>query len=186
MENHAHAIDARATFIALMLREDHQKVRQLFEQFDTTTMAKKREIVRETLTVLEIHTKLKEELIYPAWREHIREQGLDLMDKACETLHVIHVLIKALKNMEPEDRRYEAMCTVLREQVTHHINEEEGKIFPLADQTDLDWERLTTYVIQRRQNLEQKPLWLLGMPVILSARETIDVTRAALSGRSED
>ena len=185
MENHARAIDARATFITLMLREDHQKLRQLFEQFDTATMVEKREIVRETLTVLEVHTMLKEELIYPAWREHVHEPGLDLMDKARETLQVVRVLIKALKNMDPEDRRYEAMCTVLKEQVTHHINKEEGKIFPLADQTNLDWERLTTHVIQRRQTLEQKPLWLLGMPVIVSARETIYATRAVPSVRSQ-
>lgn len=184
MANHAQMIEARATFITLMLREDHQKVRQLFEQFDNTTMTKKREIVKEALAVLEVHTRLKEELIYPAWREHVHEQGLDLMDEARETLHVVHALINTLKNMDPEDKRYEPMCTALKEQVAHHINEEEGKMFLLAERTDLDWERLTAHVVQRRQSLEQKPLWLLGVPVIVNARETICATRAVLSGRS--
>ena len=94
-----------------------------------------------------------------------------------------HGLIKALKNMGPEDERFETMYAALRKQVIHHINEEEGKLFPLAERTDLDWERLTTHVIQRRQSLEQKPLWLLGVPVIVNARETVG-TRAVLSGRS--
>ena len=57
-------------------------------------------------------------------------------------------------------------------------------MFLLAEQTDLDWERLTTHVVQRRQSLEQKPLWLLGVPVIVNARETVCATRAVLSGRS--
>jgi hemerythrin superfamily protein len=183
MANQAQTIEARATFITLMLREDHQKVRQLFEQFDKTTITKKREIVREALAVLEVHATLKEELIYPAWREHVHEQSLDLMDEVRETLHIVHALVNALKNMDPEDKRYESMCTALRDQVTHHINEE-GKMFLLAEQTDLDWERLTTHVVQRRQSLEQKPLWLLGVPVIVNARETVRATRAVLSGRS--
>ena len=86
--------------------------------------------------------------------------------------------------MDPEDKRYEPMCTALREQVTHHINEEEGKMFLLAERTDLDWERLTTRVVQRRQSLEQKPVWLLGVPVIVNARATVCATRAVHSGRS--
>jgi hemerythrin superfamily protein len=184
MANHTQPIEARATFITLMLREDHRNLRQLFEQFDNTTMTKKREIVREALAVLEVHTRLKEELIYPTWREHVHEQGLDLMDEAREALHVVHALINTLKNMDPEDMRYEPMCTALKEQVTHHIREEEGKMLLLAERTDLDWERLATHVAQRRQNLEQKPLWLLGVPVIVNARETVCATRAVLSGRS--
>jgi hemerythrin superfamily protein len=184
MALHTQMIETRATFITLMLREDHQKIRQLFEQFDNMTMTTKREIVRDTLAVLEVHTKLKQELIYPAWSEHVHEQGLDQMDEARETLHVVDALIKALKNMTPEDERYESMCTVLMSQVLHHLNEEERKIFPLAEQTDLDWERLATHVIQRRQSLEQKPVWLLGVPVSVGARKTLGATRAVLPGRS--
>ena len=86
--------------------------------------------------------------------------------------------------MVPEDERYESMCTALKNQVIHYINEEEGKMFPLAEQTDLDWERLTIHVIQRRQSLEQKPLRLLGVPVSVRVHETIGATRAVLSGRS--
>ena len=37
MANHAQTIEARVTLITLMLREDHQKGRQLFDQFDEST-----------------------------------------------------------------------------------------------------------------------------------------------------
>ena len=100
------------------------------------------------------------------------------MDEARETLHVVRALIKVLKNLVPEDERYESTCTALKNQVIHHIDEEEGKMFPLGERTDLDWERLTTHVIQRRQSLEQKPLWLLGGPVSVRAHETVGATRA--------
>ncbi len=183
MANHPQTIDARPTLITLMLREDHQKVRQLFDQFDeATNKNEKRDIVTVALAALEVHATLEEELIYPAWQEHVDEQGL--MDKALEEHRVVHLLIKELKKMDPEDKRYNTSFTVLRRQVEHHINEEEEKIFPQAKKADLDWERLTKHVVQRRQSLEQKPLWLLGVPVILSARETGCATRAVLSGRS--
>jgi hemerythrin superfamily protein len=183
MANHAQRIEARATLITLMLREDHQKVRQLFDQFDKTTHTnEKRDIVTVALAALEVLATLEEELIYPAWREHVDEQ--DLMDEALKEHHVVNLLIKGLKNMDPEDERYGPKFTVLSENVKHHFKMEEGKMFLQAEKADLDWEGLTKHVMQRRQSLEQKPLWLLGVSVIVSARETVCATRAVLSGRS--
>jgi len=182
MANHEHAIDARATFITLMLREDHQKLKELFDQFGkTTNKNENRNIVTAAIAALEVHAKIEEELIYPAWQEHVDEQGLT--DKALSEHHVIHVLIKELKEISPEDERYNAKFTALSERVKHHIKEEEGKMFPQAEKADLDWDRLTKQVIERRQRLEQKTLWLLGVPVIARARETVSVTRGVLSSR---
>jgi len=165
MANHGNAIDARETLITLMLREDHQKVNQLFDQFsETTNQNEKRDIVTAVIETLEVHEKLEEELIYPAWQEHVDEQSL--MDKALEEHRVVHLLIKELKNQDPENARYNASFRVLRRTIEHHIKEEEGKIFPQAKKADLDWERLTKQVMQWRQSLDQKPLWLLGVPVI--------------------
>jgi hemerythrin superfamily protein len=182
MANHEHAIDARATFITLMLREDHQKLKELFEQFgNTTNNTEKRTIVTAALAALEVHAKLEEELIYPALQEHVHEQGLT--DEAVAEHHVVHLLIKELKEINPEDERYNAKFTALSERVKHHIKEEEEKIFPQAEKADVDWERLTKHVIERRQSLEQKTLWLLGVPVIVSAREAVSTTRGVLSYR---
>jgi hemerythrin superfamily protein len=182
MANHEHAIDARATFITLMLREDHQKLKELFKQFGkTTNKSEKQNIVTAAIAALEVHATLEEELIYPAWKEHVDEQSLT--DEALAEHHVVHMLIEELKKMDPEDERYNAKFTVLSEHVTHHIKEEEGKMFRQAEKADLDWDRLTKRVIERRQSLEHKTLWLLGVPVIVSASETVSVTRGALSCR---
>lgn len=182
MSNYTETIKARGNLITLMLREDHQKVRQLFDQFDeSTNQNEKRDIVTAALAALEVHAKLEEELIYPAWREYVDEQ--DLVVEADEEHHVAHLLIKELKKMDPEDKRYDAKFVVLSTHVTHHIKDEEGKMFPQAEKAGLDWERLTKQVMERRQSLDQKPLWLMGVPVIF-ASETVCATRAVLSGRS--
>ena len=182
MANHEHAIDARATFSTLMLREDHQKLKELFDQFGkTTNKNEKRNIVTAAIAALEVHGTLEEELIYPAWQEHVDEHGLT--DESLAEHHVVHLLINELKEINSEDERYNAKFTVLSEHVTHHIKEEEGKMFLQAEKADVDWDRLTKHVIERRQSLEQKTLWLLGVPVIVSARETVSATRRALSCR---
>ena len=182
MANQEHAIDARATFITLMLREDHQKLKELFNQFGkTTNKSEKQNIVTAAIAALEVHATLEEELIYPAWQEHVDEHGLT--DESLAEHHVVHLLINELKEINSEDERYNAKFTVLSEHVTHHIKEEEGKMFLQAEKADVDWDRLTKHVIERRQSLEQKTLWLLGVPVIVSARETVSATRRALSCR---
>jgi hemerythrin superfamily protein len=182
MANQGNTIDARATLITLMLREDHQKIKRLFDQFNESTNTNENlKIVAAAIAVLEVHATLEEELIYPAWKEHVDEQSLT--DEALAEHHVAHVLIEELKKMDPEDERYNAMFTALSEHVTYHIKEEEEKMFRQAEKADVDWDRLTKRVIERRQSLEQKTLWLLGVPVIVSARETASAIRRVLSYR---
>ena len=105
------------------------------------------------------------------------------VDEALKEHHVVHMLIKELKNMNPEDKRYSPKLAVLGEYVQHYINEDERKMFPLAEKADLDWERLTTHVVERRQSLEHKTLWILGVPVMVSASKTVCATRAVFFGR---
>ncbi|MEO5957256.1 MAG: hemerythrin domain-containing protein [Nitrospiraceae bacterium] len=183
MVSHTERIDARATFITLMLHEDHQKIEELFDQFDETTNTyDKRNIVTAALTALEVHAKLEEEVIYPAWREHVNEPYH--MDEAIEEHHVVHLLIEELNKMDPEDKRYDAKFRVLSGNVRHHIEAEERHMLSQVEKAKLDWDRLTTQVLQRRLNLEQKTLWLQGIPVVFSANETARASRSALPSRS--
>ena len=183
MASHAERIDARATFIKLMLHEDHQKIKELFDHFDeTTNTCDKRNIVTAALTALEVHAKLEEEVIYPAWREHVNEQNL--IDEAIEEHHVVHVLIEELNKMNPDDKRYDAKFSVLIGDMTHHMEAEERNMLAQLEKAKLDWDRLTTQVMQRRLRLEQKTLWLQGIPVVFSASETARATRSVLSSRS--
>ena len=66
-----------------MLREDHEKVKGLFEEFEKAEEDdEKLRIVRTTLTELKIHAALEEEIFYPAVRELIDDD--DQMDEALE------------------------------------------------------------------------------------------------------
>jgi hemerythrin superfamily protein len=96
-----------------MLREDHKKVKGLFEEFEQAADAKaKQRIVETALRELEVHNKLEEDLIYPAIRAEVDDD--DLMDEALEEHHVVHALIGELKKMKPSDDRYDAKFTCWR------------------------------------------------------------------------
>ena len=146
---------AASTTVTDMLREDHKKVKGLFEEFEQAEDTKaKQQIVETALAELEVHAKLEEELIYPAIRAKIDHD--DLMDEALEEHHVVHGLLGELKKMKPSDERYDAKFTVLAENVRHHIKEEESEMFPRAEDCEIDWEALCSQVVKRKEQLTAK------------------------------
>jgi hypothetical protein len=71
------------------------------------------------------------------------------MDDVLGEHHVVHELIAEVKRMKPDDGRVEAKFTELAENVWHHIKEEETKILPKTEDSDLDWKTLSSQVLKR-------------------------------------
>jgi hemerythrin superfamily protein len=115
-----------------MLKEDHRAVQDLFKEFEETTApAEKKRIVTQAIKELEIHSQLEEEIFYPAvWREAEPED--ELMYEAEEEHHVVDLLIKELRRLQPSAEQYDAKFKVLAENVKHHIQEEESMMLPKA------------------------------------------------------
>lgn len=84
-----------------MLKEDHQKVKGLFEEFESAKGKEQADIAATTIMELEVHADLEEKLIYPAIREKIAED--EMMNEAVEGHHLVHVLIKELKKLKTKD-----------------------------------------------------------------------------------
>ena len=142
-----------------MLREDHRKVKDLFEHFEGTESGDKKEIVDTTLRELEIHTAIEEEIFYPAARMVLQEiegdEGDDSIDEAWEEHHVVKLIAAELKKMRSSDERYDAKFTVLAESVKHHIEEEENELFPKLE-SHIDGEELGKKMMARKQKLQQR------------------------------
>lgn len=137
-----------------MLREDHRKVKELFQQFERSGESDgKEQIAHQTLHELELHAALEEEMFYPAAREHVHEEKQ--IDEALEEHHVAELLIGELKKMSPDDERYEAKYKVLAESVKHHIQEEESEMFPMLEDR-LDADGLGAQMEERKQKLQQR------------------------------
>ncbi len=145
---------AVASGVIEMLKEDHEKVKGLFEEFASAEGKEQADIAATAIMELEVHADLEEKLIYPAIREVIDEDGQ--MNEAVEEHHLVHVLIKELKKLKPKDEVFQAKFKVLGELVQHHIEEEEGEMFPKAQESEIDWEALEVAVMKRKETMVNK------------------------------
>lgn len=123
-----------------LLKEDHRKVKQLFTSFEEADGRSRQGIAEEALSALEIHSTIEEKLVYPAILKATKEK--DMVAEANEEHHVVKFLIKELRKMKASMEGYKAKFTVLSELVKHHVEEEEGEMFPQAEKVAVDWDKL--------------------------------------------
>ena len=113
--------------------------------------AEKKTLAERICLTLTVHTQIEEEIFYPAAREGINDD--DLLDEA-EVEHAsAKQLIAGILAMEPSEPLYDAKVTVLGEYVSHHIEEEEGQMFPEARESDLDLKALGVQLAERKAAL---------------------------------
>ena len=145
---------AVASNVIEMLKDDHEKVKGLFEDFESAKGREQADIAATAIMQLEVHAELEEKLIYPAIRKQLDEKKM--MNVAVEEHHLVHVLIKELKKLKPQNEVFQAKFKVLGELVKHHIEEEEGEILPQAQESEVNWDKLETAVMKRRETLTSK------------------------------
>jgi len=145
---------AKATGAVEVLKEQHDKVKKAFKEFeklDREDTEKQQQLVQTVCEDLKLHTTLEEELFYPAAREAIEDE--DILNEAQVEHETAKMLIEQLENMGPDDPNYHATFTVLGEYVMHHVKEEEGELFPQVKSSDLDLEELGARMRARMQEL---------------------------------
>ena len=117
-----------------MLREDHRRVEKLFKEFEKlhkkdAGAAEKRKIVDEVVRELSVHAVAEEQVFYPAVREQV-EDAVDTVLEGLEEHHIVKWTLSELSGMTGEEERHDAKFMVLMESVRHHVEEEEGEMFP--------------------------------------------------------
>jgi hypothetical protein len=137
-----------------LLKTDHRHVQDLFTRFEDADKRARAQIADETLTALEVHTALEEELVYPEIADVIEDEAT--VNEAKEEHHVAKLLIKELHKMDAGDEAFATKFKVLGELVGHHIEEEEGEIFPQAQEGGFEPESLFEEVSKRKAKLMQK------------------------------
>jgi len=137
-----------------MLKADHRKVEELFEQFEKARSEdRKRSLVQEICTELIVHTMLEEEIFYPAFRGRIDQ---DILDEAYVEHDGAKLMIAQLIAGTPGDDFYDAKVSVLSEEIKHHVREEEQPakgMFAQARATGEDMDALADQMRTRKQQL---------------------------------
>jgi len=118
-----------------LLKEDHKKVKGLFEKVKATDEAsEQRSLYEKIAEELEVHTHIEEEIFYPYVIENGDEELSDLTKEGIEEHHEVKVLIREIANLTDESEKLEPKLTVLMENVGHHVQEEEGEMFPMCEE----------------------------------------------------
>ena len=140
-----------STDAIVLLKEDHKEVRKVFRDFQSAgedATERKGRLVEKMIELLTQHTYIENEVMYPRVRELLPDLEDDVLE-SYEEHHVADVLVMELAGMKPTDERFDAKTTVLIENVTHHMDEEEQEWFP-----------------QVREGLGRKALQEIGVELI--------------------
>ena len=116
----------------VLLKADHKEIRKLFREFQAAgdkAVKKKAKIVGQIIEALTVHTYIENEVMYPEVRALLPDLDDDVLE-SYEEHHVADVLCLELASMSADAERFDAKATVLIENVTHHIQEEEQDWFP--------------------------------------------------------
>ena len=139
-----------------LLMSDHKEVKGLFAQYQKLVDGdagddEKQELAETICEMLTVHATIEEEIFYPAARDALDEQ--DLLDEA-EVEHAsAKDLIAQIQGMEASEELYDAKVTVLGEYINHHVQEEEGEMFPAAKKSSLDLKALGAELLARKEEL---------------------------------
>jgi iron-sulfur cluster repair protein YtfE (RIC family) len=116
-----------------LLMEDHQKVSQLFEQAEGTENEKKKQQLFEQIKIeLETHTHIEETIFYPALQE--QEELKDMVMEAFEEHKQVKTLLREISALTDGSEKFDAKLKVMKENVEHHVEEEESEMFPQVEQ----------------------------------------------------
>jgi hemerythrin-like domain-containing protein len=126
-----------------LLKDDHAKVKQLLSELESTTergVKTRQELFGRIKDELTLHEVIEEEIFYPALRDHPRAKEIVL--EGYEEHNVVDRLLGELEQLAFDDETWGPKAKVMKENVEHHIEEEESEMFKQAravfDRDDLE------------------------------------------------
>ena len=142
-----------------LLKDDHQKMRKLLSELESTTergVKTREELYAKIKGELMVHEAIEEEIFYPALKEHPRAKEIVL--EGYEEHHVVDTVMAELEGLPVDDESWGAKAKVMKENVEHHMEEEEGEMFQKArqvfDREELD--ELGTRMERRKTEAQQE------------------------------
>jgi hemerythrin superfamily protein len=147
-----------------LLKADHDKVKKLLSELETTTergVKTRSELFATIKGELTLHEIVEEEIFYPELKSHPKAK--DIVLEGYQEHHVVDLLMGELEALDVSDEAWGAKATVMKENIEHHIEEEEGEMFPQARKAldDAELDELGRRMEQRKQSAGRE----LGIPV---------------------
>jgi hemerythrin superfamily protein len=113
-----------------MLKKQHREVEALFEEFESAgekAVKTKERVFRDIANALALHADIEEKIFYPEAKTAETEE---ILRESVEEHLSVRRLIADVLEAGAEDEQFDAKVSVLKEQVEHHVEEEEEELFP--------------------------------------------------------
>ena len=140
-----------------MLTADHEKVKDLFEQYEDEKEDgeddAKRALAAQICGELKVHAQVEEEIFYPWLRENLEDDDMELVDEATVEHQSAKDLIAQIESAAEVDEMFDAKVKVLGEYINHHVEEEEGEIFPQVSDMKDELDELGQAMMARKTEL---------------------------------
>src|SRR4029078_2485154 len=118
-------------YAIVLLKEDHEKVKRLLAELETTTergIKTRSELFATIKGELTVHETIEEEIVYPELRAHPKAK--DIVLEGYQEHHVVDLLMSELEALDVAAETWGAKAKVMQENHEHHIDEEEGEMGP--------------------------------------------------------
>ena len=113
-----------------LLKNDHKIVSGLFDQIESASGNSKKQLFTRLKSELDVHALIEEKVFYPALEN--KKESREITLEAYEEHKVVKDLLSELATAQSADDEWDAKLKVLRENVDHHVEEEEGELFNKA------------------------------------------------------
>lgn len=139
-----------------LLKEDHEKVKKILGELESTTergVKTREELFTKVKEELVVHEAIEEEIFYPALKEHSKTKEIAL--EGYEEHHVVDTVMAEIEGVAYDDEKWGAKFKVMKENLEHHIEEEEGEMFKRARQVfdEDELAQLGESMLARKQEL---------------------------------
>jgi len=133
-----------------LLDDDHNAVARLFQQYKAARENnQKRLLAQQICHELTVHTRIEEEIFYPAFGQATGDDAL-LQESQREHQQARELIARIEGAPQPDDK----VMLDLEDAVLHHVNDEREKMFPQARKAqNLDLMRLAAQLEQRKSEL---------------------------------
>ena len=113
-----------------MLEDEHVQMRKLLDRLESTTergVKTRQELFATIKGELTLHEVIEEEIFYPELKSH--PKAVDIVLEGYQEHHVVDLLMAELEGLDVDDEAWGAKAKVMKENVEHHMEEEEGEMF---------------------------------------------------------
>ncbi|MEP7149830.1 MAG: hemerythrin domain-containing protein [Acidobacteriota bacterium] len=117
-----------------LLKQDHDKVDKLFQKVKATPDGDHKDLFEQIKAELDVHTHIEETIFYPRLKEEGNEELKDIVLEGVEEHRQAKMFLKELAALTDDSEKFDPKLKVLMEDVSHHVQEEEGKMFPMVEE----------------------------------------------------